>query len=209
MIHPILHVLFCSPWFPTAYNPSYVAPHLPCLGLRLALNFTKSRIRRRSNSSFLAANQRRRALLMNRQMGSRVDRSIARNRGILNDCNVEETRPPRVPMTKSWKWPECGSHGMKEWANIAKVVPSTMTREEHAWRRQEIQSRFNLHKCEQSCTNVHKSAQICTNVHKSAQSCTNVHKAAQSFTILHKPAQTCTNLLKCADTTHTTLFNYG
>ena len=102
-----------------AYNPSYVAAHLPCPGLRLALNFTKSRIRRRSMVFLAADHSHEQAEGFARRS---VNRTKLRNVPVNLDC--DERLSPKDPE----KW-ECGSHGMKEWANIAKVVACAMTRQ--------------------------------------------------------------------------------
>ena len=102
-----------------AYNPSYVAAHLPCPGLRLPLNFTKSRIRRRSMVFLAADHSHEQAEGFARRS---VNRTKLRNVPVNLDC--EERLSPKDPE----KW-ECGSHGMKEWANIAKVVACAMTRQ--------------------------------------------------------------------------------
>ena len=51
-----------------------------------------------------------------------VNRTKLWNVPVNLDC--EERLSPKDPE----KW-ECGSHGMKEWANIAKVVACAMTRQ--------------------------------------------------------------------------------
>ena len=140
----LLHVL--QP-VSAAYNPSYIAAlALPWATLSPQLYEIQNSP---SVDGFLAANQRRRALLMNRQMGSRADRSIARNWGMsrfsittLKPTAHWESHGSHWWVLNRWKRPECGGHGIKEWANIAKVVvDDDKTSQVHAWRRREIQSR--------------------------------------------------------------------